>query len=490
MLGEHEPDPQTCFFFLPEIPDSAKRELLRELNRLIDWTFVRDLAAPFFKAGGRPSIDPIVLIKMMVVGMLFRITSDRRLVEECADSMAIREFLGYRLNEALPVHSNFTNWRKTLGPEFFRDALHKVVEQAQALGMPLSTSRSVDGTSVKAQASKQGPEVEMPVGADPVEFVEQLFKGEVQPADPQQEKTIPVNLHDPEARLQRKKGETAEYRYNASVSVCTESGLICDATATPREQAATAVDHVQHDPLGVTEVALDRLYDDGDALGALQEEGVTCYVPRTNHDKAGQLSKDEFTYHADDDEYECPQGQRLRHSRHDEKRRQHFYTAQKSACGACPRKAECTPAKRRSISRAETEPARTAAVRRGRRYDELKTRRQVNEHVHLLGKRDHGLGRARGLGLDAMRIQVCLTALTINLKKMVRWTQVQRAEAQAQRARFAAIGQMAQVVQVAQEAQEPVRAFFFVLRIGLRQAVGALWGARRLSGSTFRPATA
>ena len=480
MLGEHEPSPQLSFYLPPVLLPSAKRQLLQALDQLLDWEVFRELARPYFKPDGRPSIDPVVMVKMMVVGMLFGFTSDRRLVEECGDSRAIEEFLGYQPGEPLPVHSNFTNWRKKLGPDFFRDALHQVVEQAEAMGMPLSTSRSVDGSSVKAQAGKQGPKIEMPVGADPVEFVEQYWAGEVQPADPQQEKTVPVNLHDPEARLQRKEGETAEYRYCASVSVCTETGLICDAEATPREQAATAVEHVRHDPVGVTEIALDRLYDDGAALGDLQAEQVTCYVPRTNHDKAGQLSKDEFTYHAEDDEYECPQGQRLRHSRHDEKRGQHFYTALQSVCGACPRKAECTPARRRSISRQETEPAREAAVRSGPRYDELKTRRQVNEHVHMLGKRDHGLRRARGVGLAAMRIQVCLTAVAIDLKKMLRWTQAQPEKAQAQ---------VAEAQEQVAEAQEQVSAAFFALCAGLQRALGALWAALKPPWGAFRPVT-
>jgi transposase len=426
MLGERQPDPQLGFLLPPVLLPSAKRDLLQAINRLVDWRVFRELARPYFAATGRPSIDPVVMVKMMLVGYLFGLDSDRRLVEECADSRAIEEFLGYRPGEPLPVHASFTHWRQRLGPDFFRAALHEVVAQAQALGMPLSTSRSVDGTSVKAQAGKQGPTLERPVGADPVEFVAHYFAGEAAPAAPQQEPTVPVNLHDPEARLQRKKSETAEFRYCASVSVCTETGLICDATATPREQAATAVAHVQHDPVGVTEIALDRLYDDGEALGALQEEQVTCYVPRTNHDRAGQLSKDQFTYHADADEYECPEGQQLRHSRYDPKRKQHFYTARQAVCRHCPRKAQCTPAQRRVISRADSEPARAAAVRRGARYDELQARRRVNEHVHLLGKRDHGLRRARGLGLDAMRIQVCLTALTIDLKKLVRWAQAPR----------------------------------------------------------------
>lgn len=233
MLGEHEPEPQLTFFLPPVIPASAKRDLLQRLNRLINWNAFRELARPYFSTQGRPSVDPVVMVKMMVVGMLFGFTSDRRLVEECADSAAITEFLGYRPGEPLPVHASFTHWRQRLGPAFFRDALHLVVAQAQTLGMELSTGRTMDGTNVKAQAGKQGPIIEMPVAADPVEFVAQFFRGEVEPADPEQEKTIPVNLHDPEARLQRKKGETADYRYCASFSVCTETGLICDATATP-----------------------------------------------------------------------------------------------------------------------------------------------------------------------------------------------------------------------------------------------------------------
>lgn len=431
MLGEHEPEPQLTFFLPPVIPASAKRDLLQRLNRLINWNAFRELARPYFSTQGRPSVDPVVMVKMMVVGMLFGFTSDRRLVEECADSAAITEFLGYRPGEPLPVHASFTHWRQRLGPAFFRDALHLVVAQAQTLGMELSTGRTMDGTNVKAQAGKQGPIIEMPVAADPVEFVAQFFRGEVEPADPEQEKTIPVNLHDPEARLQRKKGETADYRYCASFSVCTETGLICDATATPREQAATAVDHVRHDPIGVTEVGLDGLYDAGEALRDLQAEGVTCYVPLTDHDRKHQLRKAEFTYHEADDEYECPAGQRLRHSRYDAKRRQHFYVARQTDCQNCPRHAECTPAKRRSLCRMDTELARAQAVRGGSRYAYFKRRRQINEHVNLLAKRDHGMRRARSVGLAAMRTQACLTAIAIDLKKMLRWTQRQWAQGPA-----------------------------------------------------------
>jgi transposase len=134
MLGEHEPNPQLSFLLPPVLLPSAKRDLLQALDRLVDWSIFRELARPYFSAEGRPSLDPVVMVKMMVVGMLFGFTSDRCLVEECGDSRALEEFLGYQPGEPLPVHASFTHWRQRLGPDFFRAALHQVVTQAGALG--------------------------------------------------------------------------------------------------------------------------------------------------------------------------------------------------------------------------------------------------------------------------------------------------------------------------------------------------------------------
>ena len=232
--------------------------------------------------------------------------------------------------------------------------------------------------------------------------------------------TIAINRHDPDARLQRKTQEVAQFRYNVSFSADAESGLICDASAGAWERAGMAVAHVDHDPGHVEELAADALYDSGEVLAELQERGVTCYVPRTDHDRAGQLSKDEFAYDAARDVYICPAGAELTHSRYDEERRQHFYTARASACRDCPLKAECTPAQRRSVSRQESEPAREAAVRTGPRYEHLQRRRRINEHLNMVGKRDHCLARARSVGLNAMRVQAALTAMAINLCKLLR----------------------------------------------------------------------
>jgi transposase len=421
MLGEHD-QPGRMFTLTPDdTPCTAKRELLQHVDRLVDWKPIREQVRPYFAANGRPSIDPVVMVKMMLAGYLLAIPSDRRLVEECSDSFALREFLGYYPDEKLPTHANFTNWRQRLGAPFFRGLLHQVVAQLVAHGLQLSEARSVDATSVKAQASKQGPVVERPVELSVKEFVAGYFAGEAPAAAGP---TVALNRHDPEARLQRKAGEQAEFRYQASFSADVETGIITDAVATPLEQAATALDHVAADPTLVSEVVADGKYDQGATLGALQAQGVTTYVPKTNHDKPDQLSKDEFPYQPDTDSYLCPAGQLLKHSRFDPEKALHFYTARAGDCRRCPRKPDCTKAKRRVVTRTATEGARERAVRAGPRYCELQRARRVNEHLNMLGKRDHNLRRARGVGLEAMNIQAALTAVAINLKKAIRLGQL------------------------------------------------------------------
>jgi IS5 family transposase len=363
------------------------------------------------------------MVKMMLAGYLLGIPSDRRLVEACSDSFALREFLGYGPDEKLPTAPNFTHWRQRLGAAFFRGLLHQVVAQLAARGLELSKARSIDATSVKAQAGKQGPVVERPVSVTVEAFVAGYFAGDppAPAAEPEPAaETVPLNRHDPGARLQRKQGEVAEFRYQASFSADVETGIITDALATPLEQAATAVEHVAHDPLPVTEVVADGKYDEGATLGALHAQGITTYVPKTNHDKPLQLSKDEFRYQPERDAYRCPAGQLLKHSRYYAEKQLHFYTARASDCRRCPRKGQCTQAKRRVVTRTATEADRERAVREGPRYRELQRARRVNEHLHMLGKRDHNLRRARALGLEAMGIQVALTALAINLKKAIR----------------------------------------------------------------------
>ena len=475
MVGKCGP---TQFGFLnPPLPKSRSRvdRLLQRIDELIDFEPVRGRVAPHFAENGRPSIDPVLMIKMMIVGYLLAIPSERQLVEECADRISVRRFLGRGLTDSLPAHSSFTHWRQRLGTPFFRSLLHDIVGQCRSHGMKLSGDRTVDGTVVKAQASRQGPVVQVPEGWDVDEYLSRLSTDDPQteradrsddapddpsadppdvriinlpdgpsddppdgpgddpPADPPPAsggKTTAVNTHDPDARLSRKSpNDIADFRYVVSLCADAHNGLITDATAYAREWAATAAEHVLHDIGKVERLVADGLYDDGKALAKLHWQQVRAVVPTTKHARNGQLSRDRFRYDPGRDVFICPNGCVLKKSRYRADTGQSFYVARTSDCGACPLKAQCTSAKRRTVTRQDYQWARELAVRAGPEYELLQRRRCVNEHLNLLAKRDHGMRRARGIGLDAMRIQAALTAVAIDLRKLVRFDDRRRAGA-------------------------------------------------------------
>jgi transposase len=422
MNGRREPQQLSLSTPVIETPATHARELLRAVDELIDFEFVYEKARPYFADGGRPSIDPVVMIKLMLTGYLLDIESDRRLVDEAADRLSVREFLGYLTDEPMPAHSSFTEWRKRFGPDFFRDILHEIVRQCEAHGMTLSGARCVDGTRIKSQAGRGGPKIEVPRDVDVPDYLEQYFSNDPPPEPPPDtgKGTIPINTHDPDARLDARPNERTAFVYYGSFSSDPESGLVTDTSANAREKAGTAVDHVDHDPGDVNELAGDILYDDAATLAALQERDVTCYMPERTEPTGGKLGKSHFRYDAKRDVYICPAGKELKRSRYHKQRDAHFYTAKISDCKNCPHKSACTDAKRRSVSRLELQDARDATVRSGPRYDHMQRRRTIAEHLNLLGKRDHALSRARGLGLAAMRIQMALVGTAINLKKLVR----------------------------------------------------------------------
>lgn len=454
MYGQKRPGQLSFDTAVIAAPNTSARELLRAIKRAVKFDFVEKMARPYFADRGRPSIDAVLMMKMMLLGYLFGIGSDRRLVEECSDRLSFREFLGCLTDEPMPVHSSFTHWRQRLGKEFFVEVLRQVVKQCEEHGMGLSNVRCVDGTRVKAQAGRGGPLVEVPKGADVDEYLQEYFArapeaspapepppppplklagdaapddgggggdGEAGEAEAEKPETIAINTHDPDARLDARRGERAEFRYSVSFLSDPESGLITDATALPREASGTAIKQVARDPGQVRELVADTLYNDVATLAELQARGVKCYVPLPAEPSRGPLNKGYFRYDRERDLYICPRGKELTWSRYKEDRGAHFYTAKVSDCTHCPSKGWCTKAKRRSVTRLVGEDAREATVHSGPRYDRLMSWRGVSEHLNNVGKRDHCLSRARGLGLEAMCIQAALVAVVIDLKKLVKF---------------------------------------------------------------------
>ena len=105
--------------------------LLRKIERMVSFNFIYDLLAPYYPATGRPSVDPVSMFKMLLIGYLYGIKSERRLVEEVQLNIAYRWFCGFELDDTIPNHSTFskTRTRKWQQSDLFQKAFYEIVKQ-------------------------------------------------------------------------------------------------------------------------------------------------------------------------------------------------------------------------------------------------------------------------------------------------------------------------------------------------------------------------
>ena len=422
MLGRHDDEQLPLFYCLPETPTSPFDEKLQAVSAVVDFEFVRELAAPHFSSIGRPSADPVVVVKMLLVGRLFGISSNRRLVAWCADSIAVHRFLGVPPDEDVPCHDTLCDWQNRVGPEFFETVLSEIVRQCEGHGMRLSGERVVDGTSVRARASRHGPTVEVPQDEpDAAGWLEGLEAGAHGEAEEGMSTRL-VSRVDPEARFSKKRTDAiAAFYYQVSLCSDPETGLVVSTRVGAQELAGTLVEHLRGDPGEVESVAADGLYDEAEALAGAQELGVTCYVPERKTNGRHQIQRQAFRYDRERDEYVCPAGCRLPHKCYKPGKGEHQYRASSRDCRGCRLKGWCTTADYRTVSRMDYEWARERTVRWGPGYRLRQGWRRTAEHLNLLAKRDHGMGRASGIGLARMRCQAALTAVAIDVNKLLKF---------------------------------------------------------------------
>jgi len=119
----------------------------------VDFSFVRSLCRSFYSHTGQPSVDPVVLFKMLLVGYLYGITSERRLAREVSLHLAYRWFLGYDLDEPTPDHSVLSKARARLGPEVFEEFFRRSIELCRQAGLLTEGPVYVDTTLIRAAAS-------------------------------------------------------------------------------------------------------------------------------------------------------------------------------------------------------------------------------------------------------------------------------------------------------------------------------------------------
>ena len=131
--------------------------LLRKIERMVSFDFIYDLLAPYYPATGRPSVDPVSMFKMLLIGYLYGIKSERRLVEEVQLNIAYRWFCGFELDDTIPNHSTFskTRTRKWQQSSLFQKAFYEIVKQCIDSGLIDGEAMAADGSYIPANISRE-----------------------------------------------------------------------------------------------------------------------------------------------------------------------------------------------------------------------------------------------------------------------------------------------------------------------------------------------
>ena len=232
-------------------------QFLRKLAAALDLSFVYEETAHMYcRRYGRPPIDPVVLVKYLLVGYLYGIPSERQIEERISDSIAMRWYLGIDLDERVPDHSTISQLRRRK-PSFrkvFRRLFETVVQQCIELGLASGRLTATDSTHVKANASRKSEYmVDMPeepgVYWDRLDTYEEGLEELAQKTGKRRTKRTrtvkketrnnkkQVSRTDPEAGLLNRAGKPKGMHYLSHQTLDTDYGIILDVAVTPGDSS-------------------------------------------------------------------------------------------------------------------------------------------------------------------------------------------------------------------------------------------------------------
>ncbi len=156
MMGQHARSEALFYYFTLEeyIPQN---HLLRLIDKHIDFSFVREQLRDSYSDTGRPSVDPELLLRILLIGYLYGITSERKLVEDLGNDPLWRWSTGLGFHQEIPHHSTFSKNRHGRFQEskLFQQLFEQIVQQCLEVGLVRGDNLSVDGSFVEANASKE-----------------------------------------------------------------------------------------------------------------------------------------------------------------------------------------------------------------------------------------------------------------------------------------------------------------------------------------------
>jgi transposase len=388
----------------------AEDHFLRQIDRVLDLSFVRELTAACYADGkGRPSIDPEIFFRMQLVAYFNGITKDRRLCEQVHDNLAYRWFCRLSLSDDVPEHSSLTRIRDRLGEEVFEKVFRKIVRQCQEKGLVKQDCRVMtDATLIAADAS-----------------LDSLLHVEPEQAKHETEAQQRCGTFDGRAPRQLK--------YKVHQTIDADSRVILDTEVTTgarhdNQPYLKQLERVRAQyEITIREAIADRGYGSADIIRTLQGQQASTFIPlwsgRVGNSK---YLKGELVYEKEHDRFRCPERKYLipnptvteNHKR---------YVISSKICRACPQASTC-PARTRGRSHQRFVMRNVdqdlfeqvqAQMEQPTFLERASERMWKCEGLFAESKQNHCLARAKYRGRPKVQIQAYLCAIVQNLKRLL-----------------------------------------------------------------------
>lgn len=438
MLGE-QVGQQDRLFYEFDLEDRVPSDhLLRRLDAVLDLSWLRTELAPFYSQTGRPSIDPELMIRMLLVGYCYSIRSERRLCQEVELNLAYRWFCRLGLEDNVPDHSTFSVNRhgRFRDSNVLRSVFEDVVRRCMKAGLVSGEGFAVDASVIEADASRfqrvEGCEIDWTDEQQtqrPVREYLAALDGDNAPTNPER-KPKALSPIDPTAAWTARGRNKVMFGYSLNYLIDMENAVIVDVEATPTriskevEATETMLERTAEIfNLKPKCIAGDVAYGTGKLLGWLVRREIEPHVPVWDKGKRddGSLSRDDFDFDQDDDVYVCPTGKTLKTTGtvHDGKTL--LYRSSKRDCDPCSLKHKCCPrSPSRKIPRDINEAARDHArsLNGSEAYNHSARDRKKIERLFGEAKRNMAMTRLRLRGLTGAKDEFLLTATVQNLRRL------------------------------------------------------------------------
>ncbi len=421
-----------------------KDHLVRKIDTAIDFEFIRaEVAHLYCKDNGRPAIDPVVLFKIMLLGYVFGVPSERRLMQEIEVNVAYRWFLRLSLTDKVPDASTLSQnrIRRFNGTDVFQRIFDHIVEQAISRHLIGGRTLYTDSTHLKASANK-GKSINKLVSASTSAYIRQLNEAveeerKVAGKKPLKEKqeqvcelqSIKSSTTDPDSGFMTREGKPQGFFYLDHRTVDGKHGLITDTFATPgnvhdsQPYLARLDRQLERFDLNPVAVGLDAGYNTAMLCHLILERQIEPVMGYRRPNKGkGLLRKSAFSYEKDSNSYLCPQGQSLQYSTTN-RDGYHEYKSDPAICRNCPLLKQCTRSKSQTkvLTRHVFEQAKEAANQTrlsawGKKI--YQRRKETVERSFADAKQHHGHRYARFRGLQNVQMQCLMAGTAQNIKKM------------------------------------------------------------------------